>query len=425
MLRAIKVRTRRLAARPVAISLLLALAAGLVWGLWPAQPAVSTTIALGQPLGSNAMVVDAHTHRAFIATMMMSPAAPPTSRINVLDTRTGALLPPVIVGVNLLPLALDDRSDHVVVATSTLANSGLVRLLDGTTGAIVRSVALSQVPTALAVDSRTERIFVVGGSNGVCTTAACRANPALLSVLDARTLRVLRAATLSQTLGAIAVDERRGRVFVPTIGGLLVLDAADGRVRATLPAEYVLAVDEQTGHIVVGTNDGLGMVDLRGGRFLWFRREVAASTMVDARTGNVLLIPVASNAVEVVNGASGRLMRTIRVGGLPVSMTIDARIGRAFVANHDDHTVSVLDVRSWRVLQTVPVGPYPTTVLVDASAHRAIVENTSAYVSRSDMWGWAPPQVRRWLPFLPLLPSRVIPAVPTSSSVTMLDTSHL
>lgn len=425
MPQAVLARARRLAARPVAISLLLALAASLAWDLWPSEPAVSTTIALGQPLGSNAMVIDGRTHRAFIATMTMAAAAPPTSRINVLDTRTGALLPPVTVGINLLPLALDERSDHVVVATSTLANSGLVRLLDGRSGAILRSAAFSQAPTALAVDGQSERIFVAGGSSGVCTTATCRSNPAMISVLDARTLRVLRVVTLGQVLGSIAVDERRGRVFVPTIDGLVVLDAVDGRVRATLPAEYVLAIDQQTGHILVGTNDGLGMVDLRGARFLWFRREVAASTMVDARTGDVLLIPVASNAVEVVDGASGRLLRTIRVGDLPVSVTLDARIGRAFVANHDDHTVSVLDARRWRVLRTIPVGPYPTTVLVDEGAHRAIVENTSAYVSRSDVWDWAPPQVRRWLPFLPLLSSHVIPPVPTSSSVTMLDTSHL
>ena len=122
---------RRPAFRPAVIVLML-LAAGAVavQGFRRTEPVVAT-IALGQPIGSSAMVVDSRTHRAFVATMTTAAAAPPTSRINVLDTHTGALLPPVVVGINLLPLVLDDRHDHVVVATSTLANTGIVRLLDG------------------------------------------------------------------------------------------------------------------------------------------------------------------------------------------------------------------------------------------------------------------------------------------------------
>lgn len=386
---------------------------------------VAVTIALGQPLGSNAMAVSLRTHRTFIATMMTG-AGLPVSRINVLENRTGVLLPPVVVGANLLPLALDRRDDHVVVATSTPANSGIVRLLDGTTGAIVRSATLGDIPTALAVDGRTGRIFVASGSSGVCTTAECRAQPTIMRLLDASTLHVLRSVTIGQLSGDMMVDERRGRVFVPTIDGLLVLDGSSGRVRASIPGHSLLALDGRTGRVLVRDDGGMGLLDVARGRYLWFRRELVTSAVVDGRSGNVLVIPTTSNTVEVVAGANGRVLHTIRVGALPVSIALDAPAARAFVANHDDHTISVLDTASWRVRRTISVGPYPDAIIVDDGVNRVVVENTSTYVLlKGDAWRWLPPAVRHWLPFLPSPLVRSIPPVPAGSSVSLLDLAHV
>jgi YVTN family beta-propeller protein len=385
-----------------------------------------TTIALGQPLGSSALVVDSRTHHLFVATMAVPRAAPPTSRINVLDTRTATVRATIDVGTNLLPLALDDRLDHLVVASSTALDGGVVRLLDGQTGAIVGSVVIGQPPISLAVNGQAARIYVASGARSTCSSVDCGSTPTVVSVFDAHTLRLLHTMIMSRSLGDLRVDERRGRVFVPTIAGLVVLDADGDRVQQILPGRTVLAVDPLTGHVVVTTADGIAMLDVDTRRLLWRRQELVAGATVDGQTGNVLVMPVATNTVEMLSATTGAVLHAVTVGRLPVSIVVDTGASRVYVVNHDDHNISVLDTLNCRVRRTIPVGPYPVAIVLDPAAHRAIVENTSTYVlRRQDLRSWMPGMIRRWLPFLPGLPVRTIPTVPTSSSVSVLDTSHL
>jgi len=75
-------------------------------------------------------------------------------------------------------------------------------------------------------------------------------------VLDAATGRLLRVVPVGQAPVALAVDERRGRVYVADSGSdrVTVLDAASGAVRAAVPAgvgPIAMAVDPRTGKIFV------------------------------------------------------------------------------------------------------------------------------------------------------------------------------
>ncbi len=411
--------------RPLAIGLLLVLIAVIAAFLIRIEAGDAVvTVALGQPLGSTAMVVDSSTHRAFVATMTQPIAAPPVSRIVMLDTRTASVLKTIEVGTNLLPLALDERLDRLVVASSTVVNSGVVRLLDGRTGAIVRSAALQQPPISLAVNGRAARIYVAVGAWSTCSTTACNLQPTIVSVLDAHTLRLLHTETLSRSLGDLRVDEYRGRVFVPTSAGLVVLDAG-GRVQRVLQGLAVLAIDQRTGHVMITTTDGIAMLDVDTGRLLWRRQELVSAATVDGKSGSVLVLPVATNTVEVLSSTTGAVLHTVAVGKLPVAIVVDSRAGRAYVANHDDHSISLLDTASWRVQRTVPVAPYPLSVSLDSAAHRVIVENTSISVQRQQgMQAWIPAALRQWLPLQPGASLGAISPEPTSS-VSVVDVSRL
>jgi YVTN family beta-propeller protein len=143
---------------------------------------------------------------------------------------------------------------------------------------------------------------------------------------------------------------------------------------------------------------------------------------VDGKSGSVLVLPVATNTVEVLSGTTGAALHTVAVGRLPVAIVLDSPAGRAYVVNHDDHSVSLLDTGNWRVQRTVPVAPYPLSVSLDSAARRVIVENASISLQQQqDMQAWIPAALRQWLPFLQGVSHGAI----STSSVSVVDASRL
>src|SRR5919202_3947952 len=130
--------------------------------------------------------------------------------------------------------------DLLLTGRTTLA-AGLAMLLVVVSGAVaggrlpptplVRTIAVGHMPSAMAVDTRRGRVFVANeGANSV-------------SVLDVRTGAVLATTDVGLAPTALAVDETAGRVVVLTTGAALtshdsvsVLDAGSGRLLRTLDA---------------------------------------------------------------------------------------------------------------------------------------------------------------------------------------------
>lgn len=185
---------------------------------------------------------------------------------------------------------------------------------------------------------------------------------------------------------AVAVDTRRGHIFVLTSDGIgyngdpggrgrvVMLDAATGAVlRTTLVGTVpsvvnfvtgsadisALAVDEQTGRVFVANQPG-------------------------PAPGFGLTHPPRRppGSVSVLDAATGALVRTTPVGIFPVALADDAPAGRAFVVNagttYDTEgaprgTVSVLDAATGRLVRTVALGAAGGSVVVDARRGRVYV----------------------------------------------------
>ncbi len=279
------------------------------------------------------------------------PAAPST--VSMVDTRTGAPLRAVSLGIEATTAAVDERSGHVFVTVvgatrfdDTPVGAGSVSMLDAQTGALVRTVKVGRRPVATAVDAQTARVFVANGDSNT------------VSVLDARSGTVIRTVPVRRTPQAIAVDEKTGRVFIANSGdgSISVLDARTGALMRTVP---------------VGLYDDAMAVDTRAGRVLV--TSLGAVSVLDATTGSVL--------------------RTFSVGGSPYAIGVDARTSRAFVTGTDGGVwaaihhvapgqppewagyVAVLDTQHVTLLRTVRVGRDPRGIAVDEQAGHAFVAN--------------------------------------------------
>jgi DNA-binding beta-propeller fold protein YncE len=188
--------------------------------------------------------------------------------------------------------------------------------------------------------------------------------------------------------GALAVDDRTGRVFVASIDGdsVSMLDAHSGAVLRTIGRIGIrpLAVDARAGHIFVPGVRRLGMLDTRTGRLL---RTAALTTTtgavvltMDEADGRLFVSDDVRFApfhgvVRVFDTRTGAFVHTVAVGrpSNPSIVVVDERSGRAFITNGLAGTVSVLDARRAVVVRTVAIGPHPAALAVDQRRGRVVV----------------------------------------------------
>jgi len=302
-----------------------------------------------------------------------------------LDDRTGRAF--VVKAVSLpgrvRDVAVDERGGRVFVLTDgNAATHGVVSALDAVSGSLLYTVPVGASPVALAIDRRTGRLLVANqGLPGPGSFMAA----GTVSVLDARSGRLVRAVPVGSRPMGIVVDERTGRAFISNnLGGSIsVIDTRVGRLLATRavgPAPDAMAVDQQAAHLFVA--------------------DVAANTvsMLDARTGAVL--------------------RTVRVGIRPLVVAVNARAHRVLVANDVSGTVSVLDSGTGATLRTVRVGLDPQDAAVDERAGRAFILNLNADGERPS----GLPLVNRIQALFRRITSQ--PARDPVGSVSILDVTH-
>ncbi len=311
--------------------------------------------------------------------------------VSVLDAATGALVRTTQVGVGVMGMAVDDRRGRVFALTQ----QGGVDVLDAVTGRLLRvwrRVAVAPSAT-LAVSPRAGHLFVALGETCPPATNQDDANPDCLQVYDDGTGRLLRSVPLSETVGALGVDDLRGRV-VATLDGTRSSDPAQQvsyvalfaiatgalvhRARTDPYGSRIgaFALSVTAGRAVVvgvasaerigaGTGGGAGasVVDTGSGRVL--RTEAIqdqsaqggygyyASVAIDAPTGHILILtqpivdlngtPGGPAALTVLDARTGRTLRTLRGQTGDVALGLDSSSQRIFVANNRSNTVRALD----------------------------------------------------------------------------------
>lgn len=163
------------------------------------------------------------------------------------------------------------------------ALQGSMSVIDARTGAITRTAAvgLGNAQPQPVLDNRDGRLFVAGGSG----------NAGYVWTIDARSGSILHTVAIAENPTNIAVDERHGRVFITSTGArsnsppfqslgtgsLSVLDARSGRVLRTITAgvnPYLVTVDERTGHVFVVSGNTLAPTDPLGWLPSWLRARV-------------------------------------------------------------------------------------------------------------------------------------------------------
>jgi YVTN family beta-propeller protein len=133
--------------------------------------------------------------------------------VDVLDTHSGALVRTAVLRASGGPLLVDGGSGHIFV----LAPGGAsVTMLDRRSGLVLRTIPVGQFPVAIALDPRRGRVYVASRDSASSFNPT---NTGSLSVIDARSGAVLRTIPVGVDPMAVAVDPESGRVFVATRGG--------------------------------------------------------------------------------------------------------------------------------------------------------------------------------------------------------------
>jgi YVTN family beta-propeller protein len=136
--------------------------------------------------------------------------------------------------------------------------------------------------------------------------------------------------------------------------------------------------------------------------------------------GRVFVVNAGDGTVSVLDARTGAVQRTVTIGALrpqslatymnSVDVVADEHGGRAVVVSGSavDRNgiplpggVTLLDARSGRVLRTVTVGRIPMAVAVDDTTARLFVVNNGPEggPGRQTVWRWwIPPRLWRWLP---------------------------
>jgi YVTN family beta-propeller protein len=363
-----------------------------------------------------ALVVDSRTRRAFVRRA--------DSRIAVIDTASLRVVRTIPVPQSYYEapadMAIDEPLGRVFVVNSgDDVHAGTVTVLDATSGARLQTVTVGTLPTGIAVDPQTGRIFVANSGHLSIHGS--------ISILDAARGTVLRTVPVG-IFPFVAVDDRRGRVFVSHTTGVTMLDATTGVVlrrilkKGAPDEDTTLAVDSRSGHIVVAPTAGnsVRLVDPASGRVMRTITVGGALTAdylggpqiamaVAQRTGHVFVAwkgGYDTGQVTMLAGATGRVLHTLAVKpgpqpapppGLrdePTALAVDERLGRVFVACLDQDNVhglgvgagavSVLDATSGALLTTLPVGRGPSAVAVDESTQRVFVLNNEGTISVFD-----------------------------------------
>ncbi len=363
------------------------------------------------------VVVDAPTRRVFVLTAQPQGGAAITSMrvaARMLDGTTGAPIRAVALEAHgfVNNGVVDDRTGRLFVLTSRsgrdngqLTGPGTVHVIDGHTGAVIRAFATGLSPRAMAPDARRGRLFILAGGRLDANNVPVGASTVrAVDEVSGAVVWTAHAQGLGQIGGGVALDARTDRLFVADGDGVTVLDARTGRVvrHLSLPeGEPGLAVDMAAGRVVASLYDSttraysVALLDATTGRVLRTVYDVGPGVM-DPRVGRYIATesPLSSSGgvigVTGLDTRSGRIAWTgglppVKTGYPPVAEAVDTARGWVVLVSADvtisgptiygPDRVDVLDTRTGRGRGSVEVGAGSPAVGVDEQAARIFVAN--------------------------------------------------
>jgi len=379
------------------------------------------------------------------------------NKLRVIDTRTGRLVKAISVSPMAQSLAVDAATGRVFVF-----DQGQIEVIDAHSGASLGTAPFTGAPNGYndsidttLVDERSGRLFATRNPSNYNEPTDQH-----VLALDGRTGRTLRtltfphgpADTARQPNGStatyyplslsLALDGRAGRLYVfNTTGQMSVADVRSGRILSTrrLPVGLMGArADERTGEVFAiatqppprGTPfyawqrrpSALVMLDPRAATI----RRIAAisgpgAITVDADDNRVFVFDLTRHAIDVFDATSGRPVRSVAFGAMPIQLLADAPHHRALVVlvvargynfMTTDTRIAVLDTRGGSLLRTIPMQRqffgYAPLGVDTASGH--IVAAYSAMSSGpADRYDWMPAWLRGRLPWIPAPPPALGP----------------
>jgi len=210
----------------------------------------------------------------------------------------------------------------------------------------------------LTLDRRRGRVVVVASSD------AARVTTVSIEVFDETTGVLIRTRTIETP--RVALDSKQ---VILSDATMVVLDAATGRL-FVVHQPYAQSLSP------------LGRVDVFDETTLGFVRSIpvgriALAPVLDERTSRLFIVNQQSSTLDVLDAASGALVRTTPLPGHGLSASappvVDEKTGRVFFAGASSPgVVAVLDAHDGSLLRAVPVAAYPQSLGVDAGAGRVL-----------------------------------------------------
>ena len=220
----------------------------------------------------------------------------------------------------------------------------------------------------VAVDATAGHAFVLSASTDNTDISGSPAGQGYLSMLDARTGRLLRTVAVGLSAYALGVDERTAHLFVANQGSsstgqgsISMIDTRTGSAAGALD----LAVASRVGRLFVATarapDQGiLQVLDTRTGTLLRtvprrmtpsFGVVPGAQMAVDEAAARVFLAPFPTGStLSVLDARTGARLRTVTLGGSIAGLAVDEADARLLVETAAPHHygLSILNTQQSR-----------------------------------------------------------------------------
>ena len=259
--------------------------------------------------------------------------------------------------------AINQREGTVLIAQDVAASTGVVN-----DEGVRQQVKVGEAPVALAVNPRTKRVYVANRVSGT------------LSVLDEVRSQVVATIPVGARPFAVAVDPVTNRVVVSnTFNDVMTM--VDGATNATTTLSAggadAMLIPAKGGRVYLTGYEDTQLRILDEGTRSFSRQRTgghAWGVAENVRTGDVWTPLAGSQAVVVLEGGSGSRTE-VAVGAIPCAVAVNAATNRVYVVDYGVETLSAIDGASKKVIATVKVGSHPQAVVVDSRRNRVYVAN--------------------------------------------------
>ena len=215
--------------------------------------------------------------------------------------------------------------------------------------------AASQAATSTAValsvgaSEATGHVFVVSMYLNKPVTPYAGPQQSWVSMLDARSYKVLRVIPVARGATEVLVNDRTGRAFVVHTFG------------PRYPTS-VTVLDTRSGNVLRRTSCGQGLLT-----DMMLASQTGRLFLATSRVGSM----AAPFTLHVLDAGTGKPVRQVTLPRYVSAGAVDERSGHLFLASAS--AITVYDTRSFRVVRTIPITGGTSLVVPDEIYHRLLV----------------------------------------------------